>query len=66
MYQEFYSHSTLLALPLLAMALFMGTFAFVVFRVLRRSGRDGERERHLLQLPLDEDEPRAVEGDGHA
>lgn len=66
MYQEFYSHSTLLALPLVAMALFMGTFAVVVYRVLRRRGGDAERERHLSELPLINDEPRATEGDGHA
>lgn len=65
MYQEFYSHSTLLALPLVAMALFMGTFTVVVIRALRRRGGDTERERHLSHLPLDSDEPRVLEGDGH-
>lgn len=64
MYQQFYTHSTLLALPLVAMALFMGTYAVVVFRALRR--RDVQREQHLSALPLDNDEPRAREGEHHA
>ncbi len=66
MFQQFYAESTLLALPLVAMALFMGTFGVVVFRTFRRRVRDPERERHLARLPLDDDERRVTEGDGHA
>lgn len=61
MYQQFYTHSTLLGLPLLAMALFMGTFAVVVGRALLRPRH--EREAHLLELPLLDDEQ--PQGDRH-
>lgn len=54
MYQQFYTHSTLLHLPLFAMALFMATFAAVVWRAFRKKG-DPERERRLLHLPLADD-----------
>lgn len=69
MYQQFYTHSTLLFLPLFAMALFMVTFAAVVWRAFRRRG-DPERERHLLHLPLADDvelcrtEPFSEQGQG--
>lgn len=65
MYQEFYAHSTLLSLPLVAMVLFMGTFGVVVLRTFSRRRRDEGRERHLAQLPLDDDAPPGGEGEGH-
>ncbi len=71
MYQQFYSGSALLSLPLVAMALFMGTFAVVVWRTLRRRSRDPQQDAHLARLPLCDDEPLpqappASRGAGHA
>ena len=51
MYREFFCRSPLLALPLVALVIFLVVFAGVVFSVLRR------RSHHFdasARLPLDE------------
>jgi hypothetical protein len=47
MFQEFYSHSTLLHLPLVALGLFVAAFVFAVWHTLHR--KDGD---DIAQLPL--------------
>lgn len=52
MYQEFFSRSPLLALPILALAIFVGIFAVEVVRAIRRKP---EEIRFLQALPLEDD-----------
>lgn len=37
MYREFFAHSTLLGLPLLSLVIFIGVFALLVVRAMRRT-----------------------------
>jgi hypothetical protein len=53
MYQEFFSKSPLLALPLVSLVLFIAIFAMVTWRVMGDGGR--ELERIAGKLPLEED-----------
>ncbi len=49
------SHTDLLSLPVVALALFMGIFAIVVFRVWRR-GADSPVDAYAAGLPLQDDD----------
>lgn len=54
MYREFFRHSTVLSLPLLAMLLFIAAFVVVVIRALRR--RSTTEFNHLAAMPLEDGE----------
>ncbi len=49
MYRELMSHSTLLALPILALVLFIAVFTGIVIRTYRKRAGDYD---DLAQLPL--------------
>ncbi len=53
MYQDFFSKSPLLALPLMALFLFIMVFASIVIHTLGRRGR--EMALAVESLPLDPD-----------
>jgi hypothetical protein len=50
MYQEFFSKSPLLALPLVALFMFIVVFATIVLRTLGRRGREAARAAEALPL----------------
>jgi hypothetical protein len=53
MYREFYMHSPLLTLPIIALVIFLVVFGAIVVTTLRKRG--GELEP-LAQLPLNDDQ----------
>jgi cbb3-type cytochrome oxidase subunit 3 len=53
MYQEFFSRSPLLALPLFALAIFIAVFAMIVLRAF--SPRSREVAAHMERFPLDDE-----------
>lgn len=53
MYREFFRHSTVLSLPMIAMILFIATFVAVVLYATRRKAA-GEF-KHMAALPLDDE-----------
>ena len=59
MAQGFFSQSSLLILPIIALFIFMAVFALVTLRVLRT---DKESLQVLAGLPLDEDSNRQSDG----
>ncbi len=56
MWRQFFTQSPVLALPVLSMAIFMLTFAAVVFATFRKKAHGYDP---LAALPLDEDTTHA-------
>ena len=55
MYQDFFSKSPLLALPLMAMFLFIVVFAAIIVDTFGRSGRDAALVASTLPLTPDDE-----------
>ncbi len=55
MYRQFFVHSPVLALPVLAMVIFMAVFAAVSWRTLRRKGDEFDQTARLPMADADEE-----------
>ncbi len=60
MYQEFFAKSPLLALPIVALVIFVAAFALVVVRTFGRRERAAASAARLL--PLEDDAPNLRRG----